>query len=158
MFALLLLFTACKSMPPPIQITANSAQDLNPTPQGRPSPVVVTFYQLKDPTKFKKINYQQLAADKTEIFGDSLLDSTQVEMRPHQQLTKNISLWPETRYLGITAAYRNIANAKWKLVTSIYQQPKPGKSLAKLLGINKKATQLKSLKLQLASLGISLQQ
>ena len=121
-FALLLTLTGCSIFPsstPTVKINVRSAQYLNPDINGRPSPVVVTIYQLKKPFAFKQANYIALANNSGQILGNALIDKHIVEIRPSSYKVINQPLSANTRYLGIVAAYRKINQTKWHAIVKI---------------------------------------
>ena len=92
----------CKSKPPkpapppPVILTLNLAAsaDVNPDAQGRPSPVVVRVYQLKD--------------------GAALAARQEFELAPSEQRSVTLKPPPEVRFIGVVVAYRDIRNARWR--------------------------------------------
>ena len=82
--------------PPPVILTLNLAAsaDVNPDAQGRPSPVVVRVYQLKD--------------------GAALAARQEFELAPSEQRSVTLKPPPDVRVIGGAVAYRDIRNARWR--------------------------------------------
>lgn len=114
--------SACSFIQPSgatVAINVKSAQYLNPDLQGVAVPVVLTIYQLKNPYTFKQSTYTALEANSNQVLGTALLDKDMVEVRPHSQLHLSEPIALDTKFIGITAGYRNIDNAVWRQVIPI---------------------------------------
>lgn len=100
-------------------INAQAVSYLNPDVNGRASPLVVTFYQLKNAYSFKQADYEALANNSAKALGRDLIDQSSIEIRPGSKTTIQLALPLNTNYLGIMAAYRNINNGVWHRVIKI---------------------------------------
>jgi type VI secretion system protein VasD len=111
------MLTACSVFPSKsnkyAKINTQAVSYLNPDVNGRPSPLVVTIYQLKNAYKFKQADYESLAINSAKVLGGDLIDQSSIEIRPGTKNTVQLTLSPHTDYLGIMAAYRNINNGVW---------------------------------------------
>jgi type VI secretion system protein VasD len=134
---------ACKSKPPkptpppPVILTLNLAAsgDVNPDAQGRPSPVVVRLYQLKDDAAFKDADIYALFDKELGTLGASLAAREEFELAPSEHHTLTLKPAPEVRFIAVVAAYREIRNARWRGQVAV-----PDRS--KALVINVAATSL----------------
>ena len=115
----LLIGCSPKKITPELMIRYQAVHSLNPDINNRPSPVVVTVYQLQNKAAFLQSSFYDLYQKQNSILGASFIDSSEIEIRPAQQDSAKMSLWPNTRYIGITAAYRNISNSKWRIVLPV---------------------------------------
>ncbi len=97
----------------------SAASYLNPDIDGTPSPVVVNLYELKSPAEFKQASYSELSNNPANVLGNNLIDRQTIEVRPGDVKDITQYVTPETRYIGIIAAYRNIDTAEWKKVIDI---------------------------------------
>ena len=115
------LLTACAmfSSEPQTTVHIRSANYLNPNIYGHSSPVVLTIYQLKTQYAFHQADYNALTNNSGKVLGGDLIDKNTIEVRPNTQMKVNQPLSPNTQYLGIVAAYRNINNATWHKVVKI---------------------------------------
>lgn len=112
---------ACASAPSPTPLSGSitGASDLNPSVNQRPSPVLLRVYELKSPTAFDKADFMALyQADQATLGGD-LVGREEImlnpgEIRPYKKLAA-----PETRYIGVVAAYRNLERATWRAVAPL---------------------------------------
>lgn len=115
----MLSLTACGTSQPKANMALQSVSYLNPDANGRASPVVVTIYELASESNFKNAKYIDLANNPGDALGNYLLDKRTIEVRPGQKITVTEPLSPNTKYLGITAAFRNIATADWKTMVAL---------------------------------------
>ncbi|MCK4870436.1 MAG: type VI secretion system lipoprotein TssJ [Gammaproteobacteria bacterium] len=126
LFCLLLLLSGCASMQPDgktVQINTYAAHYLNPDINGRSSPVVVTFFQLKNGYSFSQADYQTLSNNSSKALGGDLLDQTTVEIRPGTGKTIPLTVSNNANYIGIMAAYRNINNGIWHKAIKLAKAP-----------------------------------
>jgi type VI secretion system protein VasD len=95
------------------------APDTNPDVEGRPSPVVVRVYQLKEEGAFNNAEYFALVDKEQETLGPSLVSREEYELRPQETRKFELKSPPEAKYLGVIAGFRDIRNAKWKAVAAV---------------------------------------
>ena len=106
------------------KLTLRAVQYLNPDISGKPSPVVVSIYELKSPFAFKQASYNQLNTNTSALLGTMLIDKQAIEIRPGEEKKKTKYLTPNSHYLGITVAYRNIDQANWRKIIELPHQAK----------------------------------
>jgi type VI secretion system protein VasD len=112
----------CKSPPPPkpppapvnVKLTLAASPEVNPDEQNRASPIVVRVYQLKDDAGFKDADYFALYDKEAATLTSALISRVELELSPGQKHTLDYSVSPDTRYIGVAAAYRDIRNAQWR--------------------------------------------
>jgi len=124
--SIVLILGSCNlfNLQPEARFSVQAAQYLNPNVYGTPSPVVLSFYELKTPYPFKSATFFQLSRNAAAVLGESLIDKQTVEIRPksHQHVSEVLS--PNTRYIGIIAAYRNLDHAVWRKVIKLNPKQK----------------------------------
>ena len=103
--------------PPPTKAAIVVARDVNPDSAGRPSPIVVRLYQLKEEGAFNSASYFALADKEQATLGPSLESREEYELQPGQTQELTLKIPPEARYLGVVAAYRDLNNSKWKALS-----------------------------------------
>jgi type VI secretion system protein VasD len=113
------LLTACSSAPPkpqPVNVKLNIAvsADVNPDAQNRPSPIVIRIYQLKDDAAFKGADYFALYDKEAATLTATLVSREELELTPGERHSADFSVSPDTRFIGVAAAYRDIRNAEWR--------------------------------------------
>jgi type VI secretion system protein VasD len=114
------MLAACSSPPPKppqpvnMKLTLAASPDVNPDGQNRPSPVVVRIYQLKDDAAFKDADYFALYDKEAATLAAALISRAEFELAPGEKRTSTYIVSPDTRYIGVAAAYRDIRNAQWR--------------------------------------------
>lgn len=114
--------------PAPTPARLIASRNVNPDSRGRPSPVVVRIYQLRGDSRFMAASFFALYQRERATLGSSLIKRTERTVFPGQQVRLALALSPETRFLGVAAAYRDVRTARWRAVVGV-----PKKSLLKLL-------------------------
>lgn len=89
-------------------------KDINQDVLGIPSPVRLSFLQLASEIEFRQM-MQMNTEDMpyVEFLGESVLDETNVTIRPNQILDFKLPLNDKANYLGVVAAYRD-DESTWK--------------------------------------------
>lgn len=114
-----------KELPVPIQYNLFATEDVNPSVSGRPSPVVVRLYELRNSPRFLAADYFSLVQDDRAALGDEFVSRQEYVLRPGETrlIRKNADL--TTRFIGVVASYRDIENGVWRALTQI---PAPHRS------------------------------
>ncbi|MDR2308135.1 MAG: type VI secretion system lipoprotein TssJ [Paucimonas sp.] len=97
-----------------LDLTLVATDQLNPDINGRPSPVVVRLYELKRPVAFESTDFFSLYQRPKEILAQDMVASEEHELRPGETLTLKLSIDPESRFVGVMAAYRDLDQAQWR--------------------------------------------
>jgi type VI secretion system protein VasD len=97
-----------------IKAEMRAEMDLNPDFNGRPSPLVVRFYELKSLSVFNSADFFNLFEQDVALLGDELQMRDELAFQPGEVKNLERDLRPDTRYLGILGAYRDIENARWR--------------------------------------------
>jgi type VI secretion system protein VasD len=130
-FTLLWALSGCSSnpeKPPPEQPVAEPApahpanvklnlmasDQVNPDLNGRPSPVVIRIYELKSLGKFEAADFYKLSEDYESYLGSELVGAEQYYLKPGDVNVIKKSLSADTRYIAVSAAFRDINQAVWK--------------------------------------------
>ena len=135
-----LALTACASQPPKpaqTQATVIASADVNPDSMGRASPVVVRIYQLKGDAEFNDAGFFALFDSEQATLGANLVMRDERTLFPGQQMNLNLALSPDTRFLGVVAAYRDIRVSRWRAEVGV-----PEKSLLKMLAKRRVSVQI----------------
>ena len=118
---LVLGIVGCKSKPPkpppPTKAAIIVSADVNPDSAGRPSPIVVRLYQLKEEGAFNSASYFALADKEQATLGPSLDSREEYELKPGETKELVLKIPPEASYLGAVSAYRVLNNSKWKALS-----------------------------------------
>lgn len=119
--AITLALAACASAPKPAQVagTIEASGQVNPSTSRRPSPLVLRVYELKTAATFNSADFMSLyQRDKAEL-GADLLAREEFVMAPGESRTFGKTLAPDTRFLGVVAAYRDVEHARWRSVVAV---------------------------------------
>jgi len=117
-----LVLTACASSrsseEPPVRtktfLTAEA--DLNPDASGRASPVVVRVFELKSDAEFAAADFFALYEREKESLGSSLLSRQEYVLKPGERRELWLPVPPDTAYIGVVAAFRDIRSTRWRTV------------------------------------------
>jgi type VI secretion system protein VasD len=116
-----LALAACAGAPKPAQVagTIQASAQVNPTSSKRPSPVLVRVYELKTAAGFNSADFMSLYQGDKAALGGDLLGKEEFVLAPGESKTFAKTLAPDTRYLGVLAAYRDVEHAKWRSVVAV---------------------------------------
>ena len=121
--ALLVLMSAsCATKPPPsTEVTGmlQAAANVNPSTSKRPSPLLVRVYELKSATAFNNADFVSLYQRDQAELGAEMIGREEVILNPGDSRPINKLTAPETRFVGVFAAYRDLDHAKWRSVVAI---------------------------------------
>ena len=107
--------------PPPTEVTGTvqAAVNINPSAKKRPSPLLVRIYGLKSITAFNNADFVSLYQRDQAELGAEMIDREEVILNPGDSRPINKLTAPETRFVGVFAAYRNLDRAVWRGVIPI---------------------------------------
>ena len=110
------LLTACASTPKPtiVKVSLHTEQSVNPDAQGRASPVVVKFYELKSVAAFNAADFFSIFESDQKTLGAELLNVEVFQLRPGERLEFDRPLLADTRYLAAVAAFRDLEHSQWR--------------------------------------------
>jgi type VI secretion system protein VasD len=132
---------------PPITITApveakakasmvlTASADVNPDRNGRPSPVLVRVYQLKADGAFKSSQFEPLFDDDKKVLADAFGTRDEFTLSPGQKQVIEVVLADSTRFVGVVAAFRDIANAEWRGVAEMPRDKESQKIVLRNLNV-----------------------
>jgi len=102
--------------------------DVNPDRNGRASPVLVRVYQLKAEGAFNDAQFEPLYDDDRKVLADAFVTREEFTVSPGEKRMLEVVLADETRFVGVVAAFRDVANAEWRAIV-----PAPRKGLTVML-------------------------
>lgn len=124
--AAIVLLSACASPPPPppkptvIVATLYAKENVNPDRNGRPSPVVVHFYELKTLAAFNAADFDSIIKREKEVLGADLVAREEQIMKPGGDWKIGPrTLHNDTRNLAVVAEFRDLDRAQWRAVTAV---------------------------------------
>ena len=118
---LALALVACASAPKPAQLAAtlHASERVNPSSSQRPSPLLLRVYELKTAAAFNSADFMSLyQRDKAEL-GADLLGKEEFVLAPGESKKFAKTLAPETRFLGVVAAFRDVEHARWRSIVPV---------------------------------------
>ncbi len=110
--------------PPPIEVTVQAADRVNPDEQGQSLPTLVRLYQLKAAAPLESADYGAVYGSDKETLGANLLQADEVVVSPGGTVTKRLVRVPEATALAAVAVVRRPAAGAWR---SIVELPSGGK-------------------------------
>ncbi len=117
-----LLLSACAGKPPPPASVAGTIQaspQINPSASRRPSPLLVRIYELKSVATFNSADFMSLYQGDQAALSADMLAKEEFVLEPGETKTFAKTLAPDTRFIGVVAAYRDLNHAKWRSVVAI---------------------------------------
>jgi len=89
-----------------VNLTFITSKDLNPDQDGRPSPIIIKVFALTGDRQFKREDFLSLYEDPAERLGSDLIETYELrEFSPDETRVENIPLTPDTRFIGVMAAF-----------------------------------------------------
>ena len=125
-FLAVLLMAGCASAPKPTQLSGRieASATVNPSTSQRPSPLMLRVYELKSPTAFNAADFMSLyQRDQAELAAD-LVAREELTLAPGESRPLSKTLSPDTRYIGVVGAFRDLEHAQWRSLAAV----EPGKS------------------------------
>lgn len=116
-----LLLSACASAPKPTEIDGSlrTSETVNPSINRRPSPLLVRLYELKTVSAFNNADFVSLYQRDQAELGADLVAREEFVMSPGESRPIKRIAAPETRFIGVLAAYRDLDRAQWRLVVPV---------------------------------------
>jgi type VI secretion system protein VasD len=116
---------ACGGAPKPAQVngTIQASAQINPSASKRPSPLLVRVYELKSAAAFNSADFMSLYQRDTAELAADLVGKEEFVLAPGETKPYAKTLSPDTRFLGVLAAFRDLEHSKWRSVVAI----QPGK-------------------------------
>lgn len=116
----LMLLSACASAPPPppppttVKVHLQASADVNPDGSGRPSPLVVRVYELRQDVAFRDADFFALYDHEKQTLAADLVASQEYQLRPGETRDFDFKVDPQMRFLMVAAAYRDLRNSQWR--------------------------------------------
>jgi type VI secretion system protein VasD len=106
----------------------SASADVNPNTEGRPSPVHVRIFQLKEDGAFMSADFWALVDKEQETLAGSLVQRLEYDLSPGESKDFDLKIDPQARVLAVMAEYADYRNAQWRTVAQA-----PNKSLMDLV-------------------------
>ncbi len=125
-------------LPTVIAGTISAAANLNPSVSQRPSPVVIRLYELRALSDFAKADFMALYQSDVATLGSGLVLRDEFILQPGESRSYQRTLAPETRFVAVFAAYRDVERATWRASAAV----QPGRKQALTLRADSLAVSL----------------
>ncbi len=115
---------ACSTPPPkPVPTFLNgsiqvSAQ-VNPNSNQRPSPLLLRVYELKAVAAFNEADFVSLYQRDQAELGNDFVAREEFVLAPGETKAFQKALAPDTQFLGVVAAFRDLDRSKWRSVVAV---------------------------------------
>ena len=112
---------ACSTKPVPIVLTGSiqvSAQ-VNPNANQRPSPVLLRVYELKAVAAFNSADFMSLYQRDQAELGSDFVAREEFVLAPGETKSFVKTLSPDTQFLGVVAAFRDLDRSRWRSVIAV---------------------------------------
>ncbi|KAA8982816.1 MULTISPECIES: type VI secretion system lipoprotein TssJ [Gammaproteobacteria] len=113
--AMVLMLGGCAFFHPVADVRVTAGESVNPDSGERPSPVLLRVYELRSRDAFRDAGFDALHDDPEAALGEDLVGMEETMLRPGGSWQTERALQEGTRYLGVTAAFRNIDDARWRV-------------------------------------------
>ncbi|WP_157269384.1 type VI secretion system lipoprotein TssJ [Azohydromonas aeria] len=114
---------APKPPPPPAPTlllgSIEAAGNLNPSISRRPSPLLLRVYELKSDTAFNNADFVSLYQRDQAELGADLVAREELVLAPDSTRPLQRTLAPETRFIGLLGAFRDLEHATWRSVLPV---------------------------------------
>lgn len=99
-----------------LKLMFETASDINPDENSRPSPVFVRFYQLKSATAFDKADFIDIYERDAEIFGGDIVSKQVLKpLLPSVGRTERFVLEPGTKIIALYAEFSQYPGSTYKV-------------------------------------------
>ncbi|WP_078044587.1 type VI secretion system lipoprotein TssJ [Cellvibrio sp. PSBB023] len=99
-----------------LKLMFETASDINPDENSRPSPVFVRFYQLKSATAFDKADFIDIYERDAEIFGGDIVSKQVLKpLLPDVGRTERFVLEPGTKIIALYAEFSQYPGSTYKV-------------------------------------------
>jgi len=97
----------------------SAGAQLNPDARKRASPVVVRVFELKASAQFESADFVSLFEREAQALGPDLVAREEFVMRPGEKRTLDKKLSPDTKFIGVMVAFRELERARWRAVIPV---------------------------------------
>ncbi|EHU5127087.1 type VI secretion system lipoprotein TssJ [Vibrio vulnificus] len=105
---------------PRLTVDVVAAANINPNLDGKPSPVEVRVYQLKDSEAFNQADFLQLYSDEQGTLKAAMIATRHLPSAlPGESKRESFNLNAETKFVGVIAGFADFREAKNKAIYPI---------------------------------------
>ena len=116
-----LALAGCASAPKPTVVTATlqAATNVNPDVRKRASPIVIRVYELKSSAAFQAADFVSLYERDQATLAAEMGSREEFVLRPGEMKPWEKTVAPDTKFIGVMAAFRDIEHARWKTLVPV---------------------------------------
>lgn len=111
--------TARHELPVPLELSVGASERLNPTQEGRPSPVLVRIYDLNGRGFFMSADYSALLGDGGRPDSQEVVDVQEFMLMPGEVRVIRRRAALDTRFIGVAAGYRDVGQSVWRAIAPV---------------------------------------
>ena len=105
--------------PATLNASVVATAQVNPDARKRPSPVVVRVFELKSATLFEQADFVSLFDKEQAVLGAELVSREEFVLRPGETKPITKPLSPDTKFIGVMVAFRELERARWRAVLPV---------------------------------------
>lgn len=110
---------ARQELPVPVEISIAASESLNPTEQGRPSPVLLRIYELSGRTFFQSADFFTLLGEMERARHAEVSQIHEFVLMPGEVRVLRHRTELGAQFLGVAAAYRDLQGSSWRSLVSV---------------------------------------
>jgi len=105
--------------PVTMELTITASEKLNPDIENRASPIVIRIYQLTHIDSFNNSDFFALYENDQSILAKDLKYREEMEIKPSLTIITPLEINPDSKYIAVLAAFRDLDKAQWKSILEI---------------------------------------
>ena len=105
-----------------IGVVLEGGEKLNPTREGKATPVNVSLFQLKSDTAFGRADFEDLWRRDAETLKDDRLEKIEKTLFPGQELKFEIKKKDGAWFIGVFGAFSDPSKGPWKYLVSLEKE------------------------------------
>lgn len=111
----------CASAPKPtlVSATLQASATVNPDVRKRASPIVIRVYELKSSAAFQAADFVSLYERDQATLAAEMGSREEFVLRPGETKPWEKTVAPDTKFIGVMAAFRDIERARWKTLVPV---------------------------------------
>lgn len=118
------LLAGCSALSPfstltKLDLVLSANERVNPDLQGRPSPVVLQLIELRHGVAFENADFFSLYDNAEQVLPKDWVSSEEVELRPGDRRALKLRVEPNSHFVGVLAAYRDLPHVQWRLLVPL---------------------------------------
>lgn len=105
--------------PTRVVLEFEAAGDINPNPEGRPSPLFVRIYQLKTYSEFGNADFFSLYEKDEQVLARDLVGKEEIVLKPNEKRTVFFEAAQGAQSLGVIGLFTKYENIQWKAAAGL---------------------------------------